>query len=319
MKFIPPNLFDFAKNSTLRSKFAGTKRIAKDLGIDFDEAAIQSLNPQILFEQLVKGKIDLELIQVFSLMGWENHQWTGKNGKTAMRNWWLSALDKEQQGEPIFRHVMVLRTILADTERYPAPKDVIQTMRTGLEDLIASGEWKYKTNLDVLQALITQNANKLAKIAFKQNISIIQLMQDCGFPKKLPIVEDATVEWIQLWFKTTPEQRNDLKSAIHQTLNHLISLEQHSKFTNLILDDVELSQQVESLKNQVSAYPEITEWLKKVKALHQNTHSLAEYYNALKNPVARQLLSCWIGVGNYEQLKVMVYNLADMHFSNDDV
>lgn len=318
MNFIRPDLFDFAKNSTLKSKFKGTKKIAKTLNISFDEVAIQSLNPQLLFDQLTKGKINLELIQVFALMGWENHQWTSKNGKTAMRNWWLSALDKDQQGESVFRQVMVLRTILADTERYPAPKDVIQTMRTGLENLIQSGEWKYKNHLDVLRALITQNVKILAEIAFQQNISVLQLIQEAGFPIKLPIVKDAGKIWIQLWFKSEKNKRFHLKNAIGQTLNYTSSLEHHTEITNLILDDVGLARQVESLKNQVSNYPEITEWLKRIKSTHQKSHKLIDYYKKLRNPHAKLLLSCWIGVGNYEQLKAMVYNLADMHFSDHD-
>ncbi|AVZ85755.1 hypothetical protein [Acinetobacter sp. WCHA45] len=307
MNFIRPNLFDFAKNSTLKSQFKGTKRIAKDLGIHFDDAAIQSLNPQILFDQLTKGKINLELIQVFALMGWENHQWTSKNGKTAMRNWWLSALDKDQQGESVFRQVMLLRTILADTERYPAPKNVIQTLRTGLEDLIQSGEWKYTHHLDVLQVLITQNAKKLAEIAFKQEKSVIALMQEAGFPQRLPIVQEAEVNWLDQWIASTKSKRQILRPALTQILNPTLSLERQKCFTQQILNSTTLPKEISALEKQVENFPELVTWLS---TCARNTEFQSEL--VLKHN-EKQRLACWIGTGNYEALRKILIDIANIY------
>lgn len=301
MNFISPNLFDFVKHRQLTSAFKGIKRIAKDLDINFDEAAIQSLNPQLLFNQLVYGKIDLELIQVFTLMGWEDHQWTGKDGKTAMRNWWLSALDKDQQGEPVFRHIMVLRTILADTERYPAPKDVIQTMREGLESLIKSGEWKYKTNLDLLQALITQNAKKLAEIAFKQNKSVVQLLQNAGFPTKLPTVQDAQIQWFLIWLNESQQQRKNTTLALTEMLDSL-DLDNQQKFATLVLNIPHLNKPLAQLKQLIAGYPEIDHWL----SICDRNNEFRQIFKIDEI----QRLECWIGTGSYQSLQNLIIDIT---------
>lgn len=302
MNFIRPNLFDFAKNSTLKSKFKGIKQITKDLGIQFNETQIQSLNPQVLFEQLIKGKMDLDLIQVFSLMGWENHQWTSQNGKIAMRNWWLSALDKAQQGELIFRHIMVLRTILADTERYPAPKDVIKTMRIGLDNLIASGEWKDDKYVDVLQALVSQNAKKLAEIAFKQNKSVLQLIKEAGFPRKLPIIEEAELLWLKLWLNTDITQRQKTSAALNQLLHTQSSLDQQQKFAVFILNEAIFVKPFAQLKQIVANYPEIVHWF-----------SICDRDNDFRKSLELeeiQRLNCWVGSGNYQSLRALLIDIT---------
>lgn len=310
MNFIRPNLFDFAKNSTLKSKFKGTNKIAKLSNTFFDEAVISALNAQYLFDQLVYGKIDLELIQVFALMGWENNQWKSKNGKIAMHHWWLSALDKDKQGKSIFLQVMTLRVILADTERYPAPKNVILTMRIGLENLIRSGEWKYPINLDILQALITQNAKTLAEIAFQQNNSVLQLIQEAGLPVKLPIVKDAEIYWLNLWIAANERQRQLLHQELKQVLTHSLPLEQQQKLTKVILNSHALPKNVKDLEDKIKDFPELVTWLSSCAKNPDLILSLSHD--------EKQRLACWIGTGNYEALRKILINVVRSH-SIDDV
>ncbi|WP_436897637.1 hypothetical protein [Acinetobacter gyllenbergii] len=310
MTLIRPDLFDFAKNSRLKSQFKGTKKIAKLSNTFFDETLISALNPQYLFDQLVYGKIDLELIQVFALMGWENNQWKSKNGKKAMYHLWLSALDKDQQGKSIFRHIMTLRVILADTERYPAPKDVIQTMRIGLENLIRSGEWKHLKNINILQSLITQNAKILAEIAFQQNKSVLQLIQEAGFPVKLPIVKDAEIYWLNLWVAANERQRQLLRQELKQVLTYSLPLEQQQKITKIILNSNALPKNVKDLEDKVKDFPELVTWLS---SCAKNPDLILNFSHDEK-----QRLACWIGTGNYEALRKILITVVRSH-SIDDV
>lgn len=318
MKLIAPHLFSFVKNAQLKSRFTSISKIAKFSNLEIDISTIEGLDPNILFKKLQDAIVeDIDLLQTLNLMGLEDNRWKTQNGHTVARNWWLSALKKEKDGDSNIRMVMVLRTILADTERYPAPKDVIQTMRTSLDKLIESGEWPFKNNIDVLQALTSQNAKKLAEISYNKSITVLELMQENGYPEKLPIIEEANNIWFMLWFKSPKEKRLYLRDKVKSLIYSYKSIEQHINLTNIIIDKLGLPQQVAILKNEVKKYPEISEWLKYIKNHQSQKNNLVEYYQGLINKNSRQLLSCWIGVGNYLQLKDMVYQLADMYFNDD--
>lgn len=318
MKFIAPHLLSFVKNAQLKSRFTSISKIAKFSNLEIDISTIEGLDPNILFKKLQDAIVeDIDLLQTLNLMGLEDNRWKTQNGYTVARNWWLSALKKEKDGDSNIRMVMVLRTILADTERYPAPKDVIQTMRTSLDKLIELGEWPFKNNIDVLKGLTSQNAKKLAEISYNKSITVLELMQENGYPEKLPIIEEANNIWFMLWFKSPKEKRLYLRDKVKSLIYSYKSIEQHINLTNIIIDQLGLPQQVAILKNEVKKYPEISEWLKYIKNHQSQKNNLVEYYQGLININSRQLLSCWIGVGNYLQLKGMVYQLADMYFNDD--
>lgn len=73
------------------------KRIADFIDFPFDESLIRHLDPEKLFVELVHSPIDLQLIQVFALMGWDGNQWKSVQGRQAMKHWWLSALEKDRK------------------------------------------------------------------------------------------------------------------------------------------------------------------------------------------------------------------------------
>lgn len=318
-QFISSQLFSTIRNTTLDSNFNTLKKIAHFSNLEFDKSLVQMLDPKLLFEKLQYGIIkDLDLLQTFTLMGWDDNLWKIPTGYKAMQNWWLSAFHQEDKGDKNLRIVMILRIVLADTERYPAPKDVVQLMGKVFQDLFESGKCNFKIDYDVLNAIVSKIPKELAKISFLQKKSVIEVIQASGFPNKLPIIEDANEEWLKLWFHANHNQRTPLNNKLIETLNTFSNLNTHIRLTNLILNDINLPRDIFHLKQEVKKFPEIAEWLKKVKSVNKSKNTLIKYYQSLHPENAKQLLSCWIGVGNYEQLKVMIYNLADLHYSDND-
>ena len=300
--FLSHDLFAFAEKAKLKSKFDGMKRIADFIDFPFDESLIQHLDPEKLFVELIRSPIDLQLIQVFALMGWDGNQWKSAQGRQAMKHWWLSALEKDREGEPLLRLVMVLRTVLADLERYPAPKDVVTVMRDVLEELIRTDEWGEQTDVDILQTLISGDAKTLAKIAMREYKNVLQRVQEANFPKKLPIIQDANIEWLSLWIQSSAKQRQALGQQLNALLNRSLPLELQCKLASSILNHNTFSVKNELLEQKVKDYPELVAWLS---ACARNTE-----FKLKLTSEERQRLGCWTGFGNYELLRQILMQIA---------
>ena len=313
MNFLRSNLFDFVYQNKLESKFKGVKKIAGLIDFSFDDQVMIHLNPHELYAQLVHAPIDLNLIQVFALMGWDDHQWKSSDGKIAMKNWWLSALNKEKEGDPRLRLVMVLRAILADTERYPAPKDIVKVMCEVLQQLIRSGEWgQDQDSHAVLVALLADDVEvQLAQLAIQQCQTVFKMVEVAKFPTKLPIIQDANIEWLRFWLESNKLQRQNLRQALNELLHRDLALEQQLQFASLILKHRDFSESIELLERKVKDYPELVAWF-----------SACARQSEFKSPLSldeRRYLNCWIGTGNYESLHGILMQVAQQTNDEGDV
>ncbi len=296
-------LFAFSQKKPLVSRFHGSAKLAQMLQIDWDEAAVQIFNPEDIFQKLQQGQIaDLEILQAFALMAWESAQWHTPQGMTAMQHWWQSALKQDAQGKPTLRLIMQLRCILADTERYPAPKEVVRLMREVLQQLICSSQWPDQHNIQVLQALIASDAQQLARVAFSQAKYIPQLMQELALPTRLPVVTEAQPYWLQQWMAAPATQRQRLRPILNQLLHDELTLKQQQRFAHIILNTQSMPTQVADLERKVKDFPELVVWL-------SACARQAEFKLHL-NPAERQRLACWIGTGNYEALREILEKIA---------
>ncbi len=311
MNFLNHDLFAFTEKAKLQSKFSGMKSIADFINFPFDESLILQLDPEKLFAELIRSPIDLQLIQVFALMGWDGNQWKSAQGRQAMKHWWLSVLEKDREGEPLLRLVMVLRTVLADLERYPAPIDVVKVMRDVLEDLIRTDEWGEQTDVDILLALISGDAKTLAKIAMREYKNVVQLVLEANFPKKLLIIHDANIEWLSLWIQSSKKQRQIFRQPLNALLNKSLPLEQQCKLASSILNHNFFSLKNESLEQKVKDYPELVAWLS---ACARNTE-----FKLQLTSEERQRLGCWIGFGNYESLRQILVEIAQNKADEGDL
>lgn len=305
MNFLNVNLFAFVHHHPLKSQFGGVGYLADSIGFKFNQDQLQEIQPERLFVQLVHSPIDeLDLLQVFALMGWNHHQWKSHDGRIAMKNWWLSALHQEKAGDSRLRLVMVLRSILADTERYPAPKDVVQVMCEVLQQLIDSGEWgQDQKSHAVLVALLADDAEvQLAQLAIQQHQTVFKMVQAAKFPTKLPIIQDANIEWLRFWLELNRGQRQALHQSLDALLHRELELEQKLQFASLILNHAAFSISIEFLERKVKDYPELVVWL-----------SACARQSAFKSRLSldeRRYLNCWIGTGNYESLHGILMQVA---------
>lgn len=311
LNFLSPKTFDFVHHLPLKSRFRGVKNVAEILEIDLDFEKFSLIDPQELFHQLIKSPIELDLIQVFALMGWENEQWKSDYGHLAMKHWWLSAIAKAKKGDVQLRFVMILRSVLADTERYPAPKDVVQVMRKVMLELIQKNEFKDLAQLKVLQAILAEQPQELASIAIVQSKRVNTVVSMAQLPQKLPIVHEANMHWLGLWIEKSIKQRQGLRQQLNQLLSANLALERQYEYAQIILNHAAFSDQIIYLEKEVRAYPELVIWLSHCarKTLFKDTLTLAE----------RQKLNVWIGTGNYESLHDILTTIAQSSENQGDV
>ena len=303
MSFLSSDLFSFVTDRSLKSKFRGLKDLAKLLEIDVDQNSMENINPDELFAKLIQSPIELDLIKVFALMGWDNSDWKTQHGQYAMKNWWLSALNQEKQhGEAQLLLVMTLRAILADTERYPAPKDVVQVMGQVLLKLIKEGYFKGQDHIEILEALITEDSKKLASIAILQGKTVTELMHRLWVPQKLPTVQHANLQWLNLWVQSNSQQRKLLRQPLNALLHSHLGVEQQYQFAQIIFSHTSFSKQISALEKEVKNYPELVAWL-------SSCARQIEFKTQLTTD-ERQQLNCWIGTGNYESLYEILMQIA---------
>lgn len=299
MSLINPSLFDFAYRSCLTSRFAQPQ--FKSLLQQKNLARVQNMRrPQVLYQQLIQQPIQLDLIELFMLMGWRSDVWLSESGKIAMHHWWQSVLSDYKQ--PILRLIMTLRVVFSDTERWPGPRPVVQAMCAEMQVLIQRGEWPNQTQAAVLLVLTQQDPEQLAKLALKQSLSVSALMTQAHLPVNLPIVMQAEQEWLILWLEQDKLRRSGLAMALRQLLHADLSLQRQHELTHQILMNRCLPKKLLALKAKVVEYPEVVAWLSacaRQQAFRQG-FSVDEM----------QLLRCWIGTGNHEALKGLLRRLA---------
>lgn len=311
MDFISGTLFNFTTQSKLVSRFKGLTKFAQEFDLAFDEDAIGEIDTNKIFIQLVKEPIEINVMQTFALMGCHNKHWKTPDGEQAMLNWWLSVIEEDRKDHPLPRLIMVLRSILADTERYPAPKDVVQVMAQVLQELIQKGKWGCDRHLDLLQALVQNQPKKLARIALDQQCSVMKCIQNAKFPSKLLIVQEANLEWLSLWITEHKVQREILRHALNQVLGNNLDMVAKQSLATVILNHHHFTIDKKALEKAVKDYPELVAWL-------SYCARSSDFKKGLSNS-QRQILGIWIGTGNYESLKSILTDIAWTTADNSDV
>lgn len=309
MSLLASNLFDFAQKASLTSRFAQPEFKSALQRQQRLAPAHKMTKPQVLYDRLKQAPIKLSLIDVLVLMGWRSDLWLSDDGQAAMQHWWQSALADTQR--PVLRLIMMLRVVLADGERWPGPKPVIQAMSDEMQALIKRGQWPHPTQAELLLILARQEAAQLAALAFKQSQSVSGMMQQASMPTHIPVVLEAEEQWLMLWFKAQTSRRSNMAVALGQLLRTDLTLQRQQRLAKQILACPHVPQQSKTLKAQVANYPEIVAWLS---ACARQTE-----FKQVLNAQEMQLLRCWIGTGNYEALKGLLLQVAADHTDQDNI
>lgn len=309
MSLLESNLFNFAQKVTLSSRFVQPKFKSALQRQQRLAPAHKMTKPQALYDRLKQAPIKLSLIDILVLMGWRSDLWLSDDGQAAMQHWWQSALADTER--PVLRLIMMLRVVLADGERWPGPKPVIQAMSDEMQALIKRGQWPHPTQAELLLILARQEAAQLAALAIKQSQSVRALLQEVSLPTSIPVVMEAEEQWLVLWLKQNKSKRSNMAVQLRQLLRTDLTLQRQQRLAKQILACPHLPQQPKDLKAKVADYPEIVTWLSACARQIEFKQALAIQ--------EMQLLRCWIGTGNYEALRGLLLQVAADHTDQDNI
>lgn len=308
MKFISKSLFYFVKAEEIRSEFYGIQhRKYKGLA-NYREAYSSILSPDSLFESLVKGAIRLDVMAVLTLMSWQDNLWVSSDGEIAMKNFWLSALNHKNEGNNTYYFMMILRVILSDAERYPAPTNVIQTMTNSLKELINQGYIKNNAvSINILKIFVDQTDSvsqekSLAKLAFNKSSSVSSLMKDYDFPHKLPIVKNANFYWLKDYINSNFSLRKNLNASLNEILNSYKKVKDQQKVAKLIINEPLFDQSPKELVKKIEDFPEFVHWL--------SICDRNKLFREQLTPNEIQHLNIWVGTGNYQSLSKLLVEIT---------
>lgn len=308
MKFISKSLFYFVKAEEIRSEFYGIQhRKYKGLA-NYREAYSSILSPESLFESLVKGAIRLDVMAVLTLMSWQDNLWVSSDGEIAMKNFWLSALNHKNEGNNTYYFMMILRVILSDAERYPAPTNVIQTMTNSLKELINQGYIKNNAvSINILKIFVDQTDSvsqekSLAKLAFNRSSSVSSLMKDYDFPHKLPIVKNANFYWLKDYINSNFSLRKNLNASLNEILNSYKKVKDQQKVAKLIINESLFDQSPKELVKKIEDFPEFVHWL--------SICDRNKLFREQLTPNEIQHLNIWVGTGNYQSLSKLLVDIT---------
>lgn len=316
MKFISKSLFYFVETEDLRSEFYGAQLGNNKILIGSNSNILDISSPKVLFESLVVGTMQLDVMTVLALMSWQDNLWVSSNGKEAMKNFWLSALESKEEGNHTYYFMMILRVILSDAERYPAPTNVIQTMTSSLRELITQGEVKqYDTSIDILKIFTDEKEaihqeKSLAKLAFNQTESVRSLMKKAGFPYKLPIVKNANFHWLKHYINSSFTVRKNLNISVNEVLNSYKKLKDQQSMAKLILSEPLFNRSLITLAKTIEDFPEFIHWL----SICDRNKLFREKFT----PHEIQQLNIWVGTGNYQSLSKLLVEITKYESSDPE-
>lgn len=291
--------FSFVEKTQIRSRFAVSS--SAQTSMVFDQTSHLTLpKAQQLYESLLHSPFALTLHDAFALMSWQTDVWFSKNGNQAMKHWWVSA-----QQQPVLKWVMTVRVVYADSERWPGPRPVVFAMREECIRMIDQNLWS-DGNAAILKMILKQDHQSFAQFAFDQQVLPISLVQKhFGFDVKLPVVQDAEREWLQLWLGASDRIKHDLVTPLKALLSNELSLERQIELTKMVLHAPQMPKNVEKLQAKIlsSEYPLLSMWLSQCYKNHQfrNSFSAKE----------QEFLACWIGAGTYGQFEKLIGRIAE--------
>jgi hypothetical protein len=290
--------FSFVGQTQIRSRFAVSPSAQTSRVLDQTHHLILP-NAQQLYESLLHAPSELSVHDAFALMSWQTDVWQSKKGHRAMKNWWASA-----QQQPVLKWVMTVRVVYADSERWPGPRPVVFAMREACIRLIDQNLWT-DGNAAILKMILQQDHQSFAKFAFDQQVLPISLVQQhFGFNVKLPVVQDAEREWLQLWLGANDRKKHDLIAPLKALLSNELSLERQIELTKMVLHAPQMPNTVEKLQAKIlsSEYPLLSMWLSQCYKNHQfrNSFSAKE----------QEFLACWVGAGTYGQFEKLIGRIA---------
>lgn len=299
MKHILGKRFAFAYKVKLQSKFEDIDCLSEMVATSTHEEPMAS-NPEMLFQQLQEGKVTLNLMPMLALMAWNSDVWDGQMGQTVMKNWWQSVLVQAWQGDVLPKKLMVLRAVLADNERYPGPGPVIRAMRQHLRSSLQQ-QFKRTEEETIILALLEQDAQKLALCAWQclESVSVVVARQQ--LPHHLPLVKEAQLHWLRLWLNGSMTERQSTTPALKLLLNqHDLSVQLQCART--ILDNDSVYKNIEQHQDVLEDYAEIVGYF-------SMWNRQAEFRNSLSEKQL-QRLGHWLGTGNYQTLKNILYEIV---------
>jgi len=160
------------------------------------------------------------VIDVLALVIIENEEWKNKAiAKTVTNNWWLSALEMEDQ-QALYASLVLVLQYQRNPELYEKFAN-IYALKALIGMLLADDSYKWQDNMLKLsvKALLSQQPSHFATVALENHITVHQLLSKHKLPVSTDFESKANEEWLALYLKLTEKQLSSYSRAINPYLN----------------------------------------------------------------------------------------------------
>ncbi|WP_230655815.1 hypothetical protein [Psychrobacter sp. I-STPA10] len=287
------------------------------LGFNIDDIDLKK-QANNSFNKLTKGYIeDFNILDVISLIIFPDIQWLDNNiAKKVAENWWVSAFYSKTQGDTGVLNMsllFVLHDVMQDSlknQQSANSQSMFSNLQNELKKYALQQIWHDEIHQKLVIALLEKNANKLANLAFEYKITVDKLLSRYNLPSTKPLRENSREIWIGKYFKLSTNSKTSLKDYRQPILNFL----SRKKDLNFAVEQAKMifdhpffggksNSNLSKLEKKIEPFDTIFEWLKKKNLEPRFLELLGDEY--------RIVLRCWLGSGNYYQLKNVIELLAD--------
>lgn len=246
------------------------------------------------------------VIDVLALVIIENEEWQNKAiAKKVANNWWLSALEMEDQ-QALYASLVLVLQYQRDPELYEKFANT-RALKVLTESLLAGDSYQWQDNLLKLsvKAVLSNQPSSFAILALESHITVYQLLSKHKLPVSADFESRANAEWLALYLKLTERQL----SAYSNTINHYLNRKSDIHFAvgraELIFSSSYFKTDLSTLEKQTHKFTDIHKWLKEWNKKSEFKQLLGKEY--------QQILRCWLGAGNYYQLEKAVRYIAQIN------
>lgn len=246
------------------------------------------------------------VIDVLALVIIENEEWKNKViAKTVTNNWWLSALEMEDQ-QALYASLVLVLQYQRNPELYEKFAN-IYALKALIGMLLADDSYKWQDNMLKLsvKALLSQQPSHFATVALENHITVHQLLSKHKLPVSTDFESKANEEWLALYLKLTEKQLSSYSRAINPYLKRRSDIHSAVSRAESIFSNRYFKTDLSTLEKQTHKFTDIHIWLKEWNKNPAFKQLLGKEY--------QQILRCWLGAGNYYQLEKAVRYIAQVN------
>lgn len=280
-----------------------------------DVGVLQEVNIDADLKKRAEQKFDtlkinqtntFSVIDVLALVIIKNKEWQNKAiAKMVANNWWVSALEMDDQ-QALYASLVLVLQYQRDPELYEkfANTDALKALTaTLLAD--NSYQWQDNTLKLLVKAVLSQQPIRLATLAIENHITIHQLLSKHKLPVRKGFESKANTEWLALYLKLTEKQLITYSHTINYYLTRRSDIRFAVSRAELIFSNRYFKTDLSTLEKQTHKFTDIHTWLKEWSKNPEFKQLLGKEY--------QQILRCWLGAGNYYQLEKAVRYIAQVN------